>query len=102
MASFLEISRLTVAFPRAPEAVLDDVELRIEKGEYVAVIGHSGCGKSTMLNVVAGLLPATLGGVLLEGREVSGSTPPSVAGSSPATTFSMVDLPQPLWPITAT
>ena len=75
MASFLEISRLTVAFPKAPVPVLNDVELRIEKGEYVAVIGHSGCGKSTMLNVVAGLLPATLGGVLLDGREVSGPGP---------------------------
>jgi nitrate/nitrite transport system ATP-binding protein len=75
MASFLEISRLTVAFPRAPVPVLNDIDLRIEKGEYVAVIGHSGCGKSTMLNVVAGLLPATLGGVLLDGREVSGPGP---------------------------
>ncbi len=75
MSSFLEISRLTVAFPKAPVPVLHDVELRIAKGEYVAVIGHSGCGKSTMLNVVAGLLPATLGGVLLDGREVSGPGP---------------------------
>ena len=75
MPAFLEISRLTVAFPKSPVPVLNDVELRIEKGEYVAVIGHSGCGKSTMLNVVAGLLPATLGGVLLDGREVSGPGP---------------------------
>ncbi len=75
MSVFLEISRLTVAFPKAPVPVLNEVELRVAKGEYVAVIGHSGCGKSTMLNVVAGLLPATLGGVLLEGREVSGPGP---------------------------
>lgn len=75
MSAFLEISRLTVAFPKAPVPVLNEVELRVAKGEYVAVIGHSGCGKSTMLNVVAGLLPATLGGVLLEGREVSGPGP---------------------------
>ncbi len=75
MPAFLEISRLTVAFPKAPVPVLNDIELRIAKGEYVAVIGHSGCGKSTMLNVVAGLLPATLGGVLLEGREISGPGP---------------------------
>ncbi|MFL1462111.1 ABC transporter ATP-binding protein [Roseococcus sp. DSY-14] len=71
MAPFLEISRLSVAFPRAPLPVLHDVELRIARGEYVAVIGHSGCGKSTLLNVVAGLLPASLGGVLLEGQEVT-------------------------------
>ena len=75
MSAFLEISRLTVAFPKSPVPVLNDVELRIAKGEYVAVIGHSGCGKSTMLNVVAGLLPPTLGGVLLDGREVDGPGP---------------------------
>ncbi|WP_207536605.1 ABC transporter ATP-binding protein [Sabulicella rubraurantiaca] len=72
---FLEISRLSVAFPRAPLPVLHDVELRIAAGEYVSVIGHSGCGKSTLLNVVAGLLPATLGGVLLEGQEVTNPGP---------------------------
>ena len=75
MSAFLEISRLTVAFPKSPVPVLNDVELRIAKGEYVAVIGHSGCGKSTMLNVVAGLLLPTLGGVLLDGREVDGPGP---------------------------
>ena len=75
MSACLEISRLTVAFPKAPVPVLNEVELRVARGEYIAVIGHSGCGKSTMLNVVAGLLPATLGGVLLEGREVAGPGP---------------------------
>ena len=75
MSAFLEISRLTVAFPKAPVPVLNEVELRVARGEYIAVIGHSGCGKSTMLNVVAGLLPATFGGVLLEGREVAGPGP---------------------------
>ncbi len=70
-ANFLEISSLSVAFPRAPLPVLNSVELRIAEGEYIAVIGHSGCGKSTLLNVIAGLLPATMGGVVLEGREVS-------------------------------
>jgi nitrate/nitrite transport system ATP-binding protein len=69
--NFLEISSLSVAFPRAPLPVLNGVDLQIEKGQYVAVIGHSGCGKSTLLNVIAGLLPATMGGVVLEGREVS-------------------------------
>jgi nitrate/nitrite transport system ATP-binding protein len=42
------------------------VHLEIEQGEFIAIIGHSGCGKSTVLNVVAGLLEATRGGVLLE------------------------------------
>ena len=75
MHPFLHITKLSVAFPRQPVPVLREVELSIERGQYVAVIGHSGCGKSTMLNVVAGLLPATAGGVLLEGREISGPGP---------------------------
>ena len=48
---------------------------RIDKGEFVSIIGHSGCGKSTVLNIVAGLLRATEGGVLLEGREVNAPGP---------------------------
>jgi len=71
----LEISRLSIAFPKSPVPVLHDVDLQIARGEYVAVIGHSGCGKSTLLNVIAGLLPATAGGVLLEGREIDGPGP---------------------------
>ncbi len=72
---FLEITQLTVAFPRSPAPVLRQIDLQVARGEYVAVIGHSGCGKSTLLNVVAGLLPATAGGVLLDGREIDGPGP---------------------------
>jgi nitrate/nitrite transport system ATP-binding protein len=46
--------------------------LKIAKGEFVSLIGHSGCGKSTVLNIVAGLYRASSGGVILEGREVTG------------------------------
>ena len=49
---------------------LRDVNLRLEQGEFVSLIGHSGCGKSTVLNIVAGLHRATEGGVILEHREV--------------------------------
>ncbi len=49
---------------------LQNVNLKMEKGEFVSLIGHSGCGKSTVLNIVAGLLRATEGGVALEGKEV--------------------------------
>lgn len=72
---FLDISRVTVAFPKSPLPVLREVDLTIARGEYVSIIGHSGCGKSTLLNVVAGLLDATKGGVVLDGREVSGPGP---------------------------
>lgn len=50
---------------------LQEVDLKVDKGEFVSLIGHSGCGKSTVLNVVAGLLQATRGGVLLNGKEVT-------------------------------
>lgn len=50
---------------------LQGVDLTIEPGEFVSLIGHSGCGKSTVLNIVAGLLQATTGGVILNGREVN-------------------------------
>ena len=72
---FLDISQLSIQFPRSPVPVLRQVDLQIARGEYVAVIGHSGCGKSTLLNVVAGLLPTTAGGVVLEGREIDGPGP---------------------------
>ena len=75
MDRFLDISQLSVAFPRAPVPVLREIDLQIARGEYVSVIGHSGCGKSTLLNVIAGLLPATAGGVVLEGREIEGPGP---------------------------
>ncbi len=50
---------------------LQGVNLTVEPGEFVSLIGHSGCGKSTVLNIVAGLLQATTGGVILNGREVN-------------------------------
>jgi nitrate/nitrite transport system ATP-binding protein len=49
---------------------LEEVNLNIKRGEFVSLIGHSGCGKSTVLNIVAGLYRATTGGVILDGREV--------------------------------
>jgi nitrate/nitrite transport system ATP-binding protein len=68
----LELTGVTIDFPTDKGAfrALDDVNLKIDKGEFVSLIGHSGCGKSTVLNIVAGLHRATRGGVLLNGREV--------------------------------
>jgi len=70
---FLEISRVGIDFP-TPNGVytaLKDVDFTINKGEFVSIIGHSGCGKSTVLNIIAGLHKATFGGVILEGKEVN-------------------------------
>ena len=77
MAPYLKLDHVDKTFTRgsATTEVLKDINLSIEKGEYVSIIGHSGCGKSTMLNIVAGLTTATHGGVLLEGREVNSPGP---------------------------
>lgn len=69
----LHISDIDMEFPtpQGPFKALNGVELKIQDGEFVSLIGHSGCGKSTVLNVVAGLYQATRGGVLLNGKEVN-------------------------------
>lgn len=68
---FLQIERLSKAYvPTKP--VFADVSFTLDKGEFVCIIGHSGCGKTTILNVLAGLDTATSGNVIMDGREVSG------------------------------
>jgi len=60
---------------RGPFVALRDIQLDIERGEFVALIGHSGCGKSTLLNLVAGLTLPTQGVLLLDDRELKGPGP---------------------------
>ncbi|MCX7626841.1 MAG: ABC transporter ATP-binding protein [Methylophilaceae bacterium] len=60
---------------RGAFVALKDVNLTIRKGEFVSVIGHSGCGKSTVLNLIAGLLMPTEGVMLCAGREIAGPGP---------------------------
>ncbi|MGH1460425.1 MAG: ABC transporter ATP-binding protein [Neptuniibacter sp.] len=69
----LELTKVDIDFPTpsGPFKALQDVNLTINKGEFVSLIGHSGCGKSTVLNIVAGLYQATKGGCLLDGKEVT-------------------------------
>lgn len=71
--SYLEISKVGIEFPTEgdPFRALQDVSLHIEQGQFISLIGHSGCGKSTVLNIVAGLYNATEGGIILEGKEVN-------------------------------
>ena len=52
-------------------SALKDVNLKINKGEYISLIGHSGCGKSTVLNIIAGIHQATSGGVILNNKEIN-------------------------------
>jgi nitrate/nitrite transport system ATP-binding protein len=73
MSHYLNIDHVSITFPtdNGPLNVLDGVNLKVQQGEFISLIGHSGCGKSTVLNIVAGLLNATEGGVILEQKEVS-------------------------------
>ena len=73
MKALLELSNVGMKFdtPKGTFEALKDVNLKIDSGEFVSLIGHSGCGKSTVLNIVAGLLQATDGGVILDKQEVT-------------------------------
>jgi nitrate ABC transporter ATP-binding subunit len=68
----LEITGLTKVFhtPSGPYVAVQDVNARIEEGEFVCILGHSGCRKSTVLSIIAGLQTATYGGVVINGTEV--------------------------------
>lgn len=70
--AFLKLDHVDKAFRRGSTTslVLKNVNLSISQGEFISVIGHSGCGKSTMLNLIAGLQEVSAGAVLLEDREV--------------------------------
>ena len=71
VTGFLQIEKLGKAYVPA-KPVFADVSFTLDKGEFVCIIGHSGCGKTTILNVLAGLDTATSGNVIMDGREVSG------------------------------
>ncbi len=77
MASYLSIEGVGVSFPtkRGSFTALRDIDLKIDRGQFVAIIGHSGCGKSTLLNVVAGLQSSSTGAVLLDGTSVDSPGP---------------------------
>jgi nitrate/nitrite transport system ATP-binding protein len=71
--AYLCLSQVDMVFSGAngTNPVLQGIDLEVRRGEYISLIGHSGCGKSTVLNIVAGLLKATSGGVIVDNREVN-------------------------------
>ena len=71
MNGFLKVEQLAKAF-QADKPVFADVSFGITKGEFVCIIGHSGCGKTTILNVLAGLDTASHGHAFMDGREIAG------------------------------
>lgn len=73
MSIILDISKVDMVFPtpKGDFTALKGIDLQIKKGEFISLIGHSGCGKSTVLNIVASLHKPTIGGVLLNNKEVT-------------------------------
>jgi len=69
----LELTALGKTFvtPDGPVVAVENVNAEIHDGEFVCILGHSGCGKSTVLSIIAGLQRATLGGVVIDGKEVT-------------------------------
>ena len=61
--------------PKGPLTVVDGFDLNMKRGEFISLIGHSGCGKSTVLTMVAGLTDVSMGGIVLDGREVHQAGP---------------------------
>lgn len=74
---YVEFSKVTKIYPTAkgPLTVVDEFDLKMQKGEFISLIGHSGCGKSTVLSMVAGLNSISGGGIILDGKEVVNAGP---------------------------
>ncbi len=74
---FVEFTQLGKVYPtlQGPQMVVENFNLKIRKGEFVSIIGHSGCGKSTVLSMIAGLTDITEGGIILDGREIANAGP---------------------------
>src|SRR5688572_19035070 len=77
MSDYLTLENVTKIYPtkNGPAVIVKDFNLTIKKGEFVALIGHSGCGKSTVLSMVAGLNDVTGGGIILAGKQLVGPGP---------------------------
>ncbi|WP_300058687.1 ABC transporter ATP-binding protein [uncultured Roseobacter sp.] len=74
---FLDFSQLHKVYPtpKGPLTVVEDFDLKIDRGEFISLIGHSGCGKSTALTMAAGLNEISKGAIKLDGRHVEGADP---------------------------
>ncbi|RAW00077.1 ABC transporter ATP-binding protein [Pseudochryseolinea flava] len=75
--SYLKIENMEISFntPKGRFVAVKDVNLDIAKGEIVSIIGHSGCGKSTILNAISGMLYPAKGTVTLAGKQIKGPGP---------------------------
>ena len=77
MSDYVQLSNLTKTYqtPKGPAVIVKNFNLNIKKGEFITLIGHSGCGKSTVLSMLAGLNEITEGGIILAGKELTGPGP---------------------------
>ena len=77
MSAYCELTQLgkTYPSPKGPAVIVKDFNLRIRKGEFVCLVGHSGCGKSTVLSMIAGLNDLSGGAIILGGKELVGPGP---------------------------
>ncbi len=77
MSFYVEFYQVAKTFPTpaGPQVIVEDFNLNIAEGEFVSLIGHSGCGKSTILNMASGLIPPTSGGIIVAQREIDGPGP---------------------------
>lgn len=78
MSAYVEISQLMKAYPTPSggrAVIVKDFDLKIARGEFITVIGHSGCGKSTQLMMLAGLTEITEGAIIIGGKEIDGAGP---------------------------
>lgn len=80
---YMEFWKLNKIYPtpKGPLTVVEDFNLMMDKGEFISLIGHSGCGKSTVLTMAAGLNAISKGGIILDNREID------VAGPDKAVVF---------------
>jgi nitrate/nitrite transport system ATP-binding protein len=80
---YLEFFKLHKVYPtpKGPLTVVEDFNLLMDKGEFISLIGHSGCGKSTVLTMAAGLNPISKGAIVLDNREID------IAGPDKAVVF---------------
>ena len=76
-ARHLEFSGVSKVFPgeNGPAVIVQNFNLKIADGEFLCLIGHSGCGKSTVLSMAAGLQPLSAGAIILAGKEITGPGP---------------------------
>ena len=111
MQAFVDIDGVTLKYRGASGDIvaLQDATLKVQRGEFVAVVGPSGCGKSSLMRLVTGLHKPTAGTIAIAGKQVTGPVTalpsmamvPAVGLCRPVTSRIRLDLPQPEGPTTA-